>query len=567
VVSLLQKKEEAEKSKPQYITWGDLAFSEKLALAKYLHSKLPADSTHLIDLAKEKMQIVLVPDEITEIMANYHEALGIYKDKQVWYKWMGDKDKDVLQTDIMDLAKKGKNYSDILKYVKDSYKLAQSYDWTHLVEEMITATDKKIEKPKMYYSDFALVYLAQHLDQKMTASEIYDAFLAEHSEPEGASGLVIMGNTLENLAFSKKISGVKQPGSANLYWMPKVTIPKPPMATEAAPVLAEMTTVEVSPKYIDKQIVELTKQGWSKEALLEYFKGKMDEPTLKQKVKEAFKLYQPEYKPEASTYEQQGAAFQSWLKAYTWEQLNKGKGIHDIGWQIAHYFNIAKDSVMPMIREQSVQPLTQVAALIEMIKAKPPKMIGGCQVKAKEDGSPDIDELKPTAVAFCQGLYNNAPQNYTADLIGGGKQALAVQSNQVIAGKEEGGGGQFQFEIKKGNIPTDDPKWQPVDAEVMLLLNEMGFNCAIDDKQVMSCQLTGANGSSLSIASQDTIRKAALFLSRLEGIQELDAKCRPAAVQYARNQAKQANQTSKPWSVMPYPKSKADWEQIVCSKL
>ncbi len=343
---------------------------------------------------------------------------------------------------------------------------------------------------------------------------------------------------------------------------------KKSMVEEAAPVIAEMTKVEVSPKFIDKQIVELTKQGWSKEALLEYFKDKLDELTLKQKVKESLKLYTPETKPEASTYQQQGEAFQSWLQHYAWLLLNKGKGIHDVAWQLAHYFNLSKESLMPMVREQSARPLKQVAGLIEMMKAQAIPKTGGCTVDTHEvEGQqvPDLEDLRATAVAFCQGLHSTPDKTYQATLSDGGKTVTFIAPTRAAVAMEEGKEGQFHFLLKTAQAPKAG-NWQQLDQEIGLILKELGFNCTYQMNNY-TCQLTGQNGSNLSIANQDTLRKAALFLSRLEGIAELEAKCIPSAVQYAKNSAKNANQTSKPWTVAPYPKTKQEWEQMVCTKL
>ncbi|KKK54663.1 hypothetical protein LCGC14_3082430, partial [marine sediment metagenome] len=98
------------------------------------------------------------------------------------------------------------------------------------------------------------------------------------------------------------------------------------------------------------------------------------------------------------------------------------------------------------------------------------------------------------------------------------------------------------------------------------ILNDM-LECNYPGGNILSCKLTGENGQKLPISDQDKLRKTALFLSSIDNVALLDKACVPYALKHAMESAKKKNETTKPWTIMPYPNEVADWNTIVCSKI
>lgn len=334
--------------------------------------------------------------------------------------------------------------------------------------------------------------------------------------------------------------------------------PQPPVS-EVAAAIQKMEKAITIPKSTEEQMVDLIKMGWSAEGLTNYFSDKIDEKALAKKVNDLIKLYKPDYRLEL-TYDAMTTGLQDFLKNLAWQKLNEGKGIHDVAWYISKNYAMNKASVLPMVKEQAEKPLEQVASMLVFLEqTEPGNKIGGCKVDTK------LTDLRPTIVSYCQGAYSEPP--YTAGIFGTGAIATHTLPTKYIQLNETGDGGEFKLHLHTAESGQD---WSKVDPEIAKVLQDLGFSCKeITAKagSFINCDLTGEDKGKLSIANQDRIRKAALLLSSVEGIPELSPECIPKAVAYAFEQARNKNQTSKPWSIPPYPKTKKEWDEVVCSKL
>ena len=93
------------------------------------------------------------------------------------------------------------------------------------------------------------------------------------------------------------------------------------------------------------------------------------------------------------------------------------------------------------------------------------------------------------------------------------------------------------------------------------------LECDYPGGSVLNCKLSGEDGHALPIADQDKLRKSAIFLSKIDNVALLDKECIPYALKHAFEQTKNINQTSQPWTIVPFPNEVEDWQTIVCSKI
>lgn len=338
-----------------------------------------------------------------------------------------------------------------------------------------------------------------------------------------------------------------------LDWVPKIisTQVKEPPVAEVAKAIEEIEE-EKPPDLEDielmfEKIANLIKMGWSKEGVTNFYSDKTDPAKLTTKVNKLFKLYEPEHKVKVD-FHSLNKPVQEHVKNKAWAYLNKGKTIHDIAWYLSKNYSIDKESLLPIVRELSQKPLKQVAHMVELIeKTEVGQKIGGCTV---ED---ELTNLKPTIVSYCQGAYSE--DGFKAGIYDGGTSVSHSTPSKIIDVQEDGNGGEFNL-----SLYTESNSFL-INKELVDIMGKLGFNCAKSPNLI--CNLTGENGESMSIANQDKVRKAALLLTAIDGIEQLDDSCVPKALQYAYEKAKQNNKTSKPWTIPPYPHKKEDWQKVL----
>lgn len=99
------------------------------------------------------------------------------------------------------------------------------------------------------------------------------------------------------------------------------------------------------------------------------------------------------------------------------------------------------------------------------------------------------------------------------------------------------------------------------------LVKDLGYTCDFLDSKV-TCSRTGSSGQKLNQQDKEVIRTTAIFMSKLHGIDELEAGCVDEAVRRAMVDAKVVEVLQKPWvDAKPFPYTKEEWDEHVCSKL
>lgn len=297
--------------------------------------------------------------------------------------------------------------------------------------------------------------------------------------------------------------------------------------------------------------------GWTPQALIEFFTGKMSGDILKKTANKLYKLYKPDVIRGGMTIEEASTQLVSHLKNIASKLLEEGKSIADTAWYISTNYAFDKTSVREMVKKVAEKPLSQVEAAVKALQLiATGDYIGGCQVEEP------MDQLTAQNVSYCQGVLEKK-----ATLNEAGSQVYHKMGTQVVTTKSTSDLAEWMIELNYDET-AEVGSWKDRIKGVNEILQEMGFNCYYEEPDTfLGCKLTGEDGAAMPILEQDRVRKAALFLSSVDNVSQLEAQCVPYALKYAAEAAKKKNETSQPWTVGVFPKEVQDWNTIVCSKI
>jgi hypothetical protein len=314
---------------------------------------------------------------------------------------------------------------------------------------------------------------------------------------------------------------------------------------------------EVGQKTADELIKNLILAGWSTKALMEYFSGKVPDVELKKMVKKLYDIYRPDRQKELTALSTMPMEFQQYLRKLADKMLEEGKSVPDVAWYISTNYSIEKASAREMVNKVATKPLQQVDAAVKAMQLiAPGEFIGGCHIQET------LTELSAQNVAFCQGVLGKKGTLYQS-----GYAADNIMKNHFVATATNFENGSWKTKLTWGmNSGEKETKLFRLKVGEKIV-GEFDFDECTEQGTDLSCVLTGSTGKNLPIADQDKIRKAALFLSGIDNVGNLDQGCIPAALTFAAEQAKSKNKTSKPWTVDQFPDKTEDWNTIVCSKI
>ena len=287
---------------------------------------------------------------------------------------------------------------------------------------------------------------------------------------------------------------------------------------------------------------------------MEFFAGKIPDDQLKKTATKLYKIYKPEVVSITQEYDGISDPLKQHLTGVTSKLLNEGKGVADVAWYISVNYGIEKESVKVMVRKVAEKPLEQVEAAVKAMQLLGVgEFIGGCEI------TEPMSDLKAQNVSYCQGILEKK-----GELLNDGASILHAMGHQEIEvfNKQEDGNWKTIIKLATDAGENNEEKLQGVTD----ILGEM-MTCTYPHGAVVSCELSGENGQKLPISDQDKLRKSALFLSSIDNVSLLDKACVPYALKHAMESAKKKNETSQPWTTIPYPQEVEDWNTIVCSKI
>ncbi len=304
----------------------------------------------------------------------------------------------------------------------------------------------------------------------------------------------------------------------------------------------------------DEMIKAYYQMGWTPAAVIEYLSPKVPAEQLKKSATKLYKIYKPEVVRGKMEYDAVSLPLKNHLKALADKMLGEGKSVADTAWYISTNYAIEEEGVKAMVREVASKPLAQVKAAVKAFQfLGVGQYIGGCEITEQ------MTDLNPQNIAYCQGVLDKGGK-----LEESGMKVTHDTPTQEITVEPILKDSKWEVDF----FYTDKDKSAERLAGVNQILGDLLDGCAhYPYGNTVSCKLSGQDGMELSIADQDKIRKVALFLSEIDNVGKLDAKCIPYALKYAFEQAKKKNETSKPWSINQFPNSVEDWTSIVCSKI
>ncbi len=303
-----------------------------------------------------------------------------------------------------------------------------------------------------------------------------------------------------------------------------------------------------------KSVIQM---GWTPQALIEFFAGKMSEDKLKKTANKLYKLYRPDVVRGGMTIEEASTELVNHLKSIAGMMLQQGKSIADTAWYISTNYALDKASVRGMVKKVAEKPLSQVEAAVKAMQLiATGDYIGGCQVEEP------MDQLTAQNISYCQGVLEKK-----ATLNEAGSEVYHKMATQIVDVNSTSEIAKWMVDLNYSEKAMAG-NWKDRLDGVLDTLIEMGFSCEqVLNSAAVNCHLEGKDGMAMPILEQDRVRKAALFLSSVDNVSKLDAACIPYALKYAAESAKKKNETSQPWTVNVYPKEVEDWNTIVCSKL
>ena len=313
----------------------------------------------------------------------------------------------------------------------------------------------------------------------------------------------------------------------------------------------------LSPEHMetyDEMMKAYIQVGWTPAALIEFFAGKIPADQLKKTANKLYKLYKPEVVRITQQYDGISAPLKEHLKGVASKLLNEGKGVADTSWYISVNYGIEKESVKVMVREVAEKPLEQVEAAVKAMQfLGVGEFIGGCRIIEP------LSSLTPQNVSYCQGILEKK-----GELTVSGASILHAMGHQEIEVFSDLTDSKWETKIV---LETDGGEGNKEKLQGVWDILGNFMNCQYPGGKVVTCQLSGKNSQKLPIADQDKLRKAALFLSSIDNVALLDKGCIPYALKHAMQSAKKKNETTQPWTTIPYPNEVEDWNKIICSKI
>jgi hypothetical protein len=221
-----------------------------------------------------------------------------------------------------------------------------------------------------------------------------------------------------------------------------------------------------------------------------------------------------------------------------------------------------EESVQHVVKSIAGAPIDQQEERLKafmLLKVGDP--VGSCTLQ-------DVpEEIKPANIAYCQGV--TAPigekPNAIRDKKGTHMEHKTPTQSSNMQSKNDANHWESTLYYVTATGFNDKERTEAVKA----VLAEFGIGCkeGPQGSHQLECTVKGTDGLKVSIADQDMIRRAAIFLSSIDKIAELPKVCVPKAISYAKNHAIGINTTSKPWTVPIYPATGQDWMKLVCNKV
>jgi hypothetical protein len=311
-------------------------------------------------------------------------------------------------------------------------------------------------------------------------------------------------------------------------------------------------------KALDETISSFVQMGWSPKGVTEFLSDEGDPKLILKKAKKIYDIYKPELRPVIYPYAELNPAVKAHLDNVAAMMLAEGKSQEDTAWYIAHNYSVDKDTVKPVVHEIAKKPLSQVELTVKAMKLMGVgEYIGGCELVEKPT------KLVPQTVAYCQGIMDKKGKTGPGEVVvhQGNTQLVNIVTN-ILDSK-------WESTLVYAESKKEDNWQERLDGLPDILADLLGENseCVqVGVESSITCIMKGTDGMAVSIADQDRLRRAALFLSQIDNVAKLEKSCIPKALQFAKEKAINVNQTSKPWTVSPYPNKVEDWEQVVCSK-
>jgi len=255
---------------------------------------------------------------------------------------------------------------------------------------------------------------------------------------------------------------------------------------------------------------------------------------------------------------------QAMLRSLASQMLSQGKTQEDTAWYISYNYHLTEDSVKQMVKTQAKKPVTDQQKLIETtIKIlNVGQELYGCKIAGNGLGS-----VTPGVVSYCQGVTAPVGQKATTTTAATWAEGSNVDhstGSQLIAVETTPDSPVWDTRIKYRQALQGN--YQARMKGVIEVLKDLGFPCQAEG-QVISCEKKGQDGDSMSVLDMDLTRRAALFLSSIDKVNELPATCIPKAIEYAAEHARGVNKTAKPWTVPVFPATVDDWMKQVCEKV
>ena len=309
-------------------------------------------------------------------------------------------------------------------------------------------------------------------------------------------------------------------------------------------------------------------KGMSAQAVIELFSGTegYSQGQITKKANKVFQLYE-EAHPDQQVMMIHLNVLPPWVmnkvKTKASNMLMKGKTVEDTIWWLSFHFHLVKEEVAEMVKLLAKKPIEQEANLIAIATQmlEKGKKLAGCQVPASDK----LEKLMPSTVAYCQGVTAPIGQEADAVIKEDGSQIKHVMKNQTIGVNTLKYDTGWQTNIGIGlasNLNFGDKL-----AGIIDVLTGNNFACTKTSGTSTVCEYKGIDGMSMSINQADDIRRAAIFLSMVDTVGELEKDCVPKAITYAKEHSQSINKTNKPWTVPVYPNTIYEWNKTVCEKL
>jgi len=510
--------------------------TEVIDMNEYPTEKTSALNSRILELAKEyesandisnivstAFNIELnehLTDHVKEVLAA-HEGEGEEEEELKFYGALSEDQQAGVRKDIATAVKKGTTKNELIQYLLEAYGI---YTDTPL-EEVI---DEFYEKKEEYWS----VTIEDAPAITGFKAIIQNQWQQGKSEWEIKTYLNAQYHLLKDDALKELVNEALSEIGVKITQLPE--------------------------KALDETISSFIQMGWSPEGVMEFLGDQGDPKLILKKAKKIYNIYKPELRPVIHPYDELNPSLKGHLEKLAAKLLSEGKSQEDTAWYIAHNYSVDKTSVKPMVGEIAEKPLSQVELAVQAMKVLGAgEYIGGCELATQPL------KLVPQTVAYCQGILNKEGTIDDGDLITHKSDSQVIDiATQILDSK-------WNTDIIYHTTLADN--WETrlhglPDILTDLLGDDSECIQPAGLDSVLKCGIKGSDGMSVSVADQDRLRRAAIFLSSIDNVAKLEESCIPKALQYAKEKSININQTSKPWTVNIFPDKVEDWDKIVCSK-